>query len=143
MGYLWFHEWWDNTYHDLGHTPIGHEGEEILKEIVKEFSEDEFWHEKNSLRFVDKLETLPGPCGKEHNLLLTYAVRDGIISHCGEVDNAHDDPIKPRMANIPLENIIMPNQYQPFTWEGCIVKVADKIAYLGRDIEDAVSLRVL
>ena len=131
------------TGHDLGHAPFGHEGEEILKEIVKEFSEDEFWHERNSLRFVDKLETLPGPCGKEHNLFLTYAVRDGIISHCGEVNNAYNDPIRPRMENIPLESIMKSNQYQPFTWEGCIVKVADKIAYLGRDIEDALSLRIL
>ncbi|NMA85024.1 MAG: HD domain-containing protein [Epulopiscium sp.] len=131
------------TGHDLGHAPFGHWGEHILKDIVKGFSKDEFWHEKNSLKFVDKLETLPDPYGKEYNLFLTYAVRDGIISHCGEVDNAYDEPIRPRNENILLENIVAPNQYQPFTWEGCIVKVADKIAYLGRDIEDAFTLGVL
>lgn len=36
-----------------------------------------------------------------------------------------------------------PNQYNPFTWEGCVVKIADKIAYLGRDIEDAITLKIL
>lgn len=128
------------TGHDCGHAPFGHFGETVLKNIAKNDLSDTFWHERNSLRFVDKCETLAGPKGEEHNLNLTYAVRDGIISHCGEVD---DKSLFPRNEFIDLESIERPNQYAPYTWEGCIVKIADKIAYLGRDIEDALDLKIL
>jgi dGTPase len=126
--------------HDLGHAPFGHHGEKILSEIVTDHLGTAFWHERNSLHFVDDLETLIDPDGAARNLNLTYAVRDGIISHCGEVD---EEALRPRTDAIDLRRIEAPNQYSPFTWEGCVVKLADKIAYLGRDIEDAVSLKVL
>ena len=64
--------------HDLGHAPFGHAGQNILNEIARDNIADKFWHEKNSLWFVDNIETLPNPDNKEINLLLTYAVRDGI-----------------------------------------------------------------
>ena len=124
--------------HDLGHTPFGHEGEDILKRISERDLGERFWHEKNSLWFVDKIETLKDPDGNEMNLNLTYAVRDGIVSHCGE-DN--ENAILPRKKVIDLQEIAKPNQYGPYTWEACIVKVADKISFLGRDIEDALTLR--
>lgn len=126
--------------HDLGHAPFGHEGEYIIREIAKREMNEFFWHEKNSLFFVDKLETLPDLTNKEKNLNLTYAVRDGIISHCGEVN---ENAIFPRHEAIILEKIEKPNQYAPYTWEGCVVKIADKISYLGRDIEDALTLKIL
>lgn len=68
---------------------------------------------------------------------LTYAVRDGIISHCGELD---ENGIKPRADAINLNEFTEPGIYQAYTWEGCVVKIADKIAYLGRDIEDALRM---
>ncbi|MEI6124055.1 MAG: HD domain-containing protein [Bacteroidota bacterium] len=126
--------------HDLGHAPFGHVGEHILNDVSKTHGLDNFWHEKNSLFFVDKLETLPNFNNKENNLNLTYAVRDGIISHCGEVN---ENAIFPRTKIIELEQINHPNQYAPYTWEGCVVKIADKISYLGRDIEDALTLKIL
>lgn len=126
--------------HDLGHAPFGHEGEKILKKYVDEKLKEKFWHEKNSLRFVDSIETLTDPDGKMQNLNLTYAVRDGIICHCGEVKSA---AIFPRDAYIDLSTIQDVGQVEPFTWEGCIVKIADKISYLGRDIEDAFTLKIL
>lgn len=126
--------------HDLGHTPFGHDGEKILNEISKKYLNTGFWHERNSLFFIDKIETLPDNHGKENNLALTYAVRDGIISHCGEVN---ENAIFPRKKNISLDDFDKPNKYQPFTWEGCVVKIADKISYLGRDIEDALKLNLL
>ncbi len=126
--------------HDLGHPPFGHTGESILKRIVKEETGARFWHEKNSLRFVDDIITLEDRDGIERNLDLTYAVRDGIVSHCGEVDA---NGIRPRTEAIDLNAIDAPGKYEPFTWEGCVVKLADKISYLGRDIEDAISLRFL
>jgi dGTPase len=48
-----------------------------------------------------------------------------------------------RIENFDIENIGKPNQYQPFSWGGCVVKISDKIAYLGRDIEDAMSFKIL
>ena len=126
--------------HDLGHAPFGHAGETFLKEIVSEETGESFWHERNSLRFVDKCETLPDSDGIEHNLNLTYAVRDGIICHCGEVD---ENSIIPRDLAVDLYSIEKEKLCSPFTWEGCVVKIADKISYLGRDIEDARLLKVL
>jgi dGTPase len=128
--------------HDLGHTPFGHAGESILKEIALEKFGDSFWHEMNSLHFIDKFETLEDTEGIHQNLSLTYAVRDGVVCHCGEVD---ENGIFPRFKkdDHPLEMLTSPNRYQPYTWEGCVVKIADKIAYLGRDIEDAISLKIL
>lgn len=126
--------------HDLGHAPFGHEGEKIIGRYVTDKLNSKFWHEKNSLRFVDSIETLTDPDGKEQNLNLTYAVRDGIICHCGEVKST---AIYPREDNIDLNDIGEAGQVSPFTWEGCIVKIADKISYLGRDIEDAFTLQIL
>jgi dGTPase len=126
--------------HDLGHAPFGHEGEKIIKKLGEGRVNDSFWHERNSLRFVDNIETLPDPNGYEKNLDLTYAVRDGIVCHCGEVNEI---AIFPRHEAIDLTEICQPNRFSPFTWEGCVVKISDKIAYLGRDIEDALSLNIL
>ena len=128
------------TGHDLGHAPFGHEGEVELSEIRKEYGLDKFWHERNGLRVVDKLELLENDKRNYFNLDLTYAVRDGIISHCGEVD---ENGIKPRDIAIDLNTFCTSGEHQPFTWEGCVVKISDKIAYLGRDIEDAVRLHFL
>ncbi|HPE99188.1 MAG TPA: HD domain-containing protein [Bacteroidales bacterium] len=126
--------------HDLGHAPFGHEGEKVISKLSKEFLQHSFWHERNSLRVVDFIESLPDLQGVEQPLNLTYAVRDGIISHCGEVDQ---NGLKPRTEAIDLHSIRYPNEYPPYTWEGCVVKIADKIAYLGRDIEDAQRLNIL
>jgi dGTPase len=126
--------------HDLGHAPFGHEGERILSELSPSDAKPKFWHEQNSLIVADKIETLAGLDGKHRNLNLTYGVRDGLISHCGEVD---ENGLKPRDELIDLYDILKPNQFSPFTWEACVVKIADKIAYLGRDMEDAIRLNIL
>lgn len=123
--------------HDLGHPPFGHEGESVLSALTEEYLGEKFWHERNSLRFIDSLEVLEGPNKKKSNLNLTYAVRDGIISHCGEVN---ENRLFPREEFIDLSEFKNKGQYMPITWEGCVVKVSDKIAYLGRDIEDAIVL---
>lgn len=126
--------------HDLGHSSFGHKGEKILNEICKRDLNRSFWHEKNGLYFVDNIELLEDNEGYKRNLNLTYGVRDGIISHCGEID---ENIIKPRDEFIDLNEYKHPNQFAPYTWEGCVVKIADKISYIGRDIEDAVTLGIL
>lgn len=129
-----------STAHDIGHSPFGHQGEKILSKLSKDFIEKTFWHEKNGLEFVDKVELLETPDGQIQPLDLTYGVRDGIISHCGEIN---ENGLKPRTEYIDLYEYEHPNQYAPYTWEGCVVKIADKLSYLGRDIEDAITLGIL
>ncbi len=124
--------------HDLGHSPFGHHGERIIEKIMdKEGFKKKFWHEKNSLRFIDCIETLPNYSGFKENLNLTYATRDGIVCHCGEVNENH---LKPRSIAYNLDEIEK-GTCLPYTYEGCVVKISDKIAYLGRDIEDAYNYR--
>lgn len=127
--------------HDIGHAPFGHEGESILSKIDLKYCNRPFWHEKNGVVLADYFELVVGSKGLSQQLNLTYAVRDGIISHCGEVD---DNGLKPRNEFINLEkDYIRPNQYDPYTWEACVVKLSDKISYIMRDTEDALRLNVL
>ena len=125
--------------HDVGHSPFGHEGEKILSEISNKDLGISFWHEKNGLELVDNIELLEDTERFKQNLDLTYAVRDGIISHCGEID---ENCLKPIEEFIDLNDYKFPNQYAPYTWEGCVVKISDKISYLCRDIEDAITLKI-
>ena len=62
------------------------------------------------------------------------------MSHCGEID---ENGIKPRTQFIDLSDFIKPNQFAPYTCEACVIKIADKISYIGRDIEDAITLGIL
>lgn len=117
--------------HDLGHTPFGHAGEQIIRKIRR--GKGGFNHELYSLRVVDHLINY----GKGLNL--TYAVRDGIVTHCGE---RFEQSITPEQVEKNLSAIKDLNQY-PSTWEGAVVRMSDKIAYLGRDIEDAIQLNVI
>ena len=103
--------------HDLGHTPFGHSGETVLKEI---YSAD-FSHNEQSLRVVEVLEN--NGCG----LNLTAEVRDGILKHSkGYGKILPDDPAE-----------------LAFTYEGRIVRIADIMAYLNHDLEDAVRSGVI
>lgn len=87
--------------HDLGHTPFGHAGEEVLNQVFP----GGFKHNEQSLRVVEKLEQGKG-------LNLTWEVKDGILNHTGSG--------------------------RPATLEGQIVKLADRIAYINHDIDDAI-----
>lgn len=128
--------------HDIGHAPFGHHGEDCLNNLLQQKKGDpkKFWHERNSLFFADFIETLQDPNGIEQPLDLTYAVRDGLICHCGEIDQ---QAVKPRTNAIDLYSIKRPGIIQPYTWEGAVVKISDKIAYLGRDLEDARAYHVI
>jgi len=112
--------------HDLGHAPFGHAGESALN---KKLGDDyNFMHEVNSLRIVDLLSN------DGNGLNLTYGVRDGIINHNGE---KVQQSLKPTNQINALE-AIKDRKSSPSSYEGCIVRFSDKIAYLGRDIEDAL-----
>jgi len=121
--------------HDLGHTPFGHLGERILRNIIQErgLSFPEFHHELYSLRMVDHLSNYG------RGLNLSYAVRDGIATHCGE---KYEQRIEPDFIIKDLSSLTNLDRY-PATWEGCVVRMADKVAYLGRDLEDALQLKII
>ena len=126
--------------HDIGHAPFGHHGEHVLQHIAEINNLHEFWHENNSLRFIDNIETLADEDGFQQNLNLTYAVRDGIVCHCGEIDERY---IKPRDEAADLYSVKKGGKTGSYTYEGCVVKISDKIGYIGRDIEDAFTYGIL
>lgn len=120
--------------HDLGHTPFGHTGERIISEFSKKKGIGEFEHEVNSLRVVDFL------ANNGSGLNLTYAVRDGIVSHNGESLSVRMEP------DFTIKNFSLIKSRKglvPSTYEGVIVRFSDSIAYLGRDAEDAMRLGII
>jgi dGTPase len=126
--------------HDLGHAPFGHHGESVLSEIMKthNIGSGVFSHEVHGLKVVDKIAQLDRQTGPGINL--TYAVRDGIISHCGEDLSNNISPSEP---NKKLEKIFDKKKAGlPISYEGCIVRITDKIVYVGRDIEDALKAKL-
>jgi len=125
--------------HDLGHAPFGHEGERRLDEIAKDKDLLGFRHEPHSLRVVDFIES---PYKGFSGLNLTFAVRDGIRCHCGEITHRKLSPNRSKTIE-DLNRTPVSAHPEPATLEGCVVRFSDKIAYLGRDLEDAISLNIV
>ncbi len=120
--------------HDVGHAPFAHTGEEALNSFAE--GEGGFRHEIHSLRVLDKV------CNGGKGLNLTYGVRDGVLFHCGE---KFEPSIFPREEVLRLE-VVDPDTWSstyPVTWEGCSVRMSDRVAYLGRDVEDAVEAGII
>lgn len=131
--------------HDVGHAPFGHTGERVLDSCVKKINPSmSFRHEYHSLRVVDRLcERISREKIYERNgLNLTYEVRDGIVSHCGE---NYDEYIL-YADKMKDPNLIYETEHRkcmPYTLEACVVRLVDKIAYVGRDIEDAIRAKLI
>ena len=106
--------------HDLGHTPFGHAGEETLAALLAGFPVGGFRHNEQSLRIVEVLE------GGGAGLNLMPETRDGILRHS-----------KAR------ESVAAEGWGTAATLEGQIVKLADSIAYLNHDIQDAVRAELI
>lgn len=131
--------------HDIGHAPFGHSGERKLDKCIRAINpEMSFHHEYHSLRVVDRLSTrisnekILSKCG----LNLTYEVRDGIVSHCGE---NYDEYVLYADKTKNPDNIYKDDHrhMMPYTLEACVVRLVDKIAYVGRDIEDAIRAKIM
>ncbi|RKY39998.1 MAG: deoxyguanosinetriphosphate triphosphohydrolase [Candidatus Omnitrophota bacterium] len=106
--------------HDIGHTPFGHAGEEVLRELMKDFGG--FEHNQQGLRVVDLLEErYPNFKG----LNLTYETREGIAKHKSFFDQKD-------MRNKEFEH------YQP-SLEAQVVDLADEIAYDSHDLDDGIT----
>ncbi len=122
--------------HDLGHGPFGHAGETVLDKLWKRNDPAQsFSHELHSLRVVDRLAFRPST--RERGLNLCYEVRDGIICHCGE---RTEQFISPRSKRGPALETLKRRGLVPYTMEGCVVRMVDRIAYAGRDYEDALNV---
>lgn len=128
--------------HDIGHTPFGHDGEHYLSDLCKQNGIGEFHHNVQSVHFLNHVERN----GNGWNLTLESL--DGMFCHNGEV---HDTCLQPKRGKTfdDLEKEIekavsgLNPRPIPMTLEGCVVRMADTISYLGRDIEDAIRLGLL
>lgn len=129
--------------HDLGHVPFGHAGEKILNDISLEYGEGYFNHNIQSVRTLMVLENN----GVGSNI--TLQVLDAIMCHNGELELKEYRPKKKTKEEFLDEynktyldkNIV--KKLVPMTLEGCVVRISDIIAYIGRDIEDAIRMGVI
>lgn len=127
--------------HDLGHVPFGHVGEKILNKLSLGHNEGFFNHNVQSVRILMELEN------KGYGNNITVQVLDAILCHNGETLKKEYCPIKKSIKQFQAEYI---NSYknkevlakiQPMTLEGCVVRISDVVAYIGKDIEDAIRLK--
>jgi len=128
--------------HDIGHPPFGHDGEKELALLCKEHGLPPFQHNVQSVLFLEHLERR----GKGWNL--TLQTLDGILCHDGEIHNPQLKPDRDKdFAVFDRELQAKSNdpdlQLAPMTLEGCVVRLCDTIAYIGRDIEDAIELGMI
>jgi dGTPase len=130
--------------HDIGHTPYGHDGEKILNKICQEQNIGNFAHNAQSVKFLNEIEN------HQTGLNLSLQVLDGILCHNGEILSHKYQPYYQKTWSIfeqEYQACFSQNNYQkhliPMTLEGCVVRIADIIAYIGRDIEDAITLKLI
>ncbi len=129
--------------HDLGHTPFGHLGESILNEISLENGMGYFNHNIESVRVLMNIENY----GKGLNI--TIPVLDAIMCHNGEVALGKYEPVKKSKKQFLKEYELaytdkeVIKNMRPMTLEGCVVRISDLIAYLGKDIEDGIRCHLI
>lgn len=123
--------------HDIGHIPYGHFGETCLSALCDRYCIGKFFHNVQSVQFLDRIEDQD----------LTMQVLDGILCHNGEADDIRISPV-PCGSWTAFDKKVQDNaddicSEAPMTLEGCVVKFADTIAYIGRDIQDAKEIGLI
>lgn len=124
--------------HDVGHPPFGHEGEGYLSELSIEYGNGAFTHPWQSCRLFTTIEPLN----------LGLAVYDGFLCHDGGMA---ENKLSPKFGKSWNDHFEERKRKQmdpdinlfPATLEGCLVKLCDTLSYLGRDIEDAISMGLI
>lgn len=126
--------------HDIGHTPFGHAGERFLNELYYERTGRYFNHNVHSVRVLDKLV--------QRNVSLQ--VLDGVLCHNGEMEMQEYRPVElkgfeefdKRVEECYADSAANKKQV-PSTLEGCVMRISDIIAYLGKDRQDAVKIGLI
>ena len=128
--------------HDLGHPAFGHDGEKFLSEICLSNDIGYFHHNVQSVRFLEEIER------KGLGWNLTLQTLDAILCHNGEIHCQKLMPVQNRTFKdfdsliADMKNFEKPDPV-PMTMEGCVVRMADTISYVGRDMEDGVRLNII
>lgn len=126
--------------HDIGHTPFGHSGEHYLDGIYREHTGRRFSHNIHSVRVLDGIFPFN----------ISLQTLSGIAGHNGEIEMAEYHPVPvasfdefDRQIEACYVDRAQANLIQPSTLEGCVVRVSDIIAYLGKDRQDAARFNVI
>jgi dGTPase len=123
--------------HDIGHIPYGHFGETCLSSLCEQYCIGRFFHNVQSVQFLDRIEDQD----------LTMQVLDGVLCHNGEADDLRITPQPchnwPAFDKKVQDNADGIRSMAAMTLEGCVVKFADTIAYIGRDIQDAKEIGLI
>jgi dGTPase len=128
--------------HDIGHAPFGHDGETFLSKLTYAHGAGHFHHNLQSIQFLDRIEKQ----GQGWNLSLQ--TMDAIVCHNGEAHSKRLVPDQNRTL-IDFDNMVQKIKEKnvcnetPMTLEGCVVRMADTISYIGRDLEDAIRLKIV
>ncbi len=128
--------------HDIGHPPFGHDGERILSRLCEAHGIGPFVHSLQGVQFLEQVEK------NGRGLNLTLQVLDGILCHDGEAHLVRLAPEREKtFAHLEEERRLKAADpgvdLRPMTLEGCVVRLADTISYIGRDLEDAIILNLV
>lgn len=126
--------------HDIGHTPFAHGGEVFLDELYYKYAGRHFSHNIHSVRVLDGI----------YPFNISLQTLSGIAGHNGEIELEEYWP-EPLDSFLKFDNMIercylertYANRIQPSTLEGCVVRISDIIAYLGKDRQDAARVNVV
>ncbi len=126
--------------HDIGHTPFGHAGERILSSLYQQHTGRYFNHNVHSVRVLD---------GIIHRNISLQTL-DGILCHNGELELERYRPCEmstfvefdKKVENCYVDERVI-GSLTPCTMEGCVMRICDIIAYLGKDRQDALRLNLL
>lgn len=127
--------------HDIGHTPFGHAGERFLDELLKKETGRSFNHNVQSARVLDKLFA--------RNISLQ--VLDGVLCHNGEFEMQEYRPrwnkdftqYDKEVESCYVGGYEANKSLVPMTLEGCVVRICDMIAYVGKDRQDAITAKII
>ena len=127
--------------HDLGHTPFGHAGERFLNDIYHERTGRFFFHNVQSVRVLDAL----------YGRNVSLQTLDGVLCHNGEYeqrvfelsDMGSFDQFDRTVEDCIATGYGAIEHLRPMTLEGCVVRISDILAYVGRDRQDAIAAGLL
>lgn len=124
--------------HDIGHAPFGHEGESYLDDLSRAFGLGAFSHSRQSCRVASEIEPMH----------LTFATLDGFLCHDGGKENRVFDSMPEKTwqqyeTELNLRKEKPESDLLPATNEGALVKIADTVSYLERDLNDAITLGIV